>query len=167
MYLNLELQKHLKMAVRCYSRNMWCLKWDKRNKHIKKVSEDDLFLKLIVIILRTRGWRKSRYSFQCSCIRDSIASTLPVNVGGRNDNFYGHSIVNKITLPELSSFYWAVRFPCNMPRQHVEGGEVELYYFFNLGARWEWVIIFTPRPFYPRDKPQNQLREARRALRPK
>jgi hypothetical protein len=26
--------------------------------------------------------------------------------------------------------------------------EVQFYYFFNLGARWEWVFA-TPQPLYP------------------
>jgi hypothetical protein len=35
-----------------------------------------------------------------------------------------------------------------------EGPEGEYrynYYFFNLGARWEWVVNGTPRRLYPRD----------------
>jgi hypothetical protein len=29
------------------------------------------------------------------------------------------------------------------------GVEAEIYSFFNLGARWEWVVNATPRPLYP------------------
>jgi hypothetical protein len=29
------------------------------------------------------------------------------------------------------------------------GVEVQLYSFFNLGAKWGWVVKATPRPFYP------------------
>ena len=29
------------------------------------------------------------------------------------------------------------------------GVEVQLYSFFNLGARWGWVVNATPRPLYP------------------
>jgi len=28
-----------------------------------------------------------------------------------------------------------------------------LYSFFNLGARWGWVVNATPRPLYPRERP--------------
>ena len=28
-----------------------------------------------------------------------------------------------------------------------------LYYFFNLDARWGWVVNTTPRPLYPRERP--------------
>jgi hypothetical protein len=30
--------------------------------------------------------------------------------------------------------------------------EVQLYYFFNIGARWGWVVNATPRPLYPRER---------------
>jgi hypothetical protein len=33
------------------------------------------------------------------------------------------------------------------------GVEVHLYPFFNLGARWWWVVNATPRPLYPRERP--------------
>ena len=28
-----------------------------------------------------------------------------------------------------------------------------LYCFFNLGARWGWVVNATPRPLYPQERP--------------
>jgi hypothetical protein len=28
----------------------------------------------------------------------------------------------------------------------------DIYSFFNLGARWGWMVKVTPRPLYPRDK---------------
>ena len=34
------------------------------------------------------------------------------------------------------------------PRRHKGGGEAYLYSFFNLGARWWWVVKVTPRPLY-------------------
>jgi len=33
------------------------------------------------------------------------------------------------------------------------GAEVYLYSFFNLGARWGWVVNATPRPLYPHERP--------------
>jgi len=33
-----------------------------------------------------------------------------------------------------------------------EREEVQLYPFFNLGARWGWVVSATPRPFYPLER---------------
>jgi hypothetical protein len=33
------------------------------------------------------------------------------------------------------------------------GVEVWLYSFFNLGAKWRWVVSSTPRPLYPRECP--------------
>ena len=38
------------------------------------------------------------------------------------------------------------------------GAEVRLYSFFNLGARWMWVINATARPLYPRERPDTQGR---------
>jgi hypothetical protein len=38
-----------------------------------------------------------------------------------------------------------VKFRPRRPR-----GELYLYSWFNLGARWSWVISATPRPVYPR-----------------
>ena len=40
--------------------------------------------------------------------------------------------------------------PYITPWRHREGIKVHVYYFFNLGARWEWVVNVTPRPHYPR-----------------
>jgi hypothetical protein len=31
------------------------------------------------------------------------------------------------------------------------GIQVHLNYFFNLGARWRWVVNATPRPIYSRE----------------
>jgi hypothetical protein len=31
---------------------------------------------------------------------------------------------------------------------HREGEEVQLFSFFNLGARWGWMVNTTPRPLY-------------------
>jgi len=44
------------------------------------------------------------------------------------------------------------RVPQNRPRRPRGEVEVELYSFFNLGARW-WVVNATPRPRYPRERP--------------
>ena len=32
------------------------------------------------------------------------------------------------------------------------GAEIYLYSFFNLGARWRWVVNATPRPLHPRQR---------------
>jgi len=32
------------------------------------------------------------------------------------------------------------------------GVKVQLYFFFNLGARWKWVVNATPRPLCPRGR---------------
>ena len=37
-------------------------------------------------------------------------------------------------------------------RRHRGGVDVYLYSFFNLGARWRWVVRPTPRPIYPRGR---------------
>jgi hypothetical protein len=34
-------------------------------------------------------------------------------------------------------------------KAQVRGEEVYVYSFFNLGARWGWVVNATPRPLYP------------------
>ena len=38
------------------------------------------------------------------------------------------------------------------PEIKTEGAKVQLNSFFNLGARWVWVVNATPRPLYPRGK---------------
>jgi hypothetical protein len=43
--------------------------------------------------------------------------------------------------------------PSNRPRRSRGGVDVWLYSFFNLGARWEWVVNATPRLLYPRERP--------------
>jgi hypothetical protein len=35
----------------------------------------------------------------------------------------------------------------------VGGAEVQLYSFFNLCAKWGWVVNATPRQLYPRERP--------------
>jgi len=32
------------------------------------------------------------------------------------------------------------------------GVEVQLRSFFDLGTRWRWVVSFTSRPLYPRER---------------
>jgi hypothetical protein len=39
-----------------------------------------------------------------------------------------------------------------MSRRPRGGVEVSLYSFFNLGARWGWVVNATPRPLYLRER---------------
>jgi hypothetical protein len=34
-----------------------------------------------------------------------------------------------------------------------EGEKMYNYSFFNLGARWGWVVNATPQPLYPRERP--------------
>jgi hypothetical protein len=40
-----------------------------------------------------------------------------------------------------------------MPRRSRGGAEVQLYSYFNLGAKAGWVVNATPRPLYPRETP--------------
>jgi len=42
--------------------------------------------------------------------------------------------------------------PQNRPRRLIGGAEVQLYSFFTLGARWEWLVEATLLPFYPPGK---------------
>jgi len=43
-----------------------------------------------------------------------------------------------------------VKFYSRTRHEGTESGvEVYLYSFFNLGARWEWLVKATPRPLYP------------------
>jgi hypothetical protein len=39
-----------------------------------------------------------------------------------------------------------------MPRRPEEGIELYLYSFYNLGARWGWMVNSMPRPLYPRER---------------
>jgi hypothetical protein len=48
------------------------------------------------------------------------------------------------------------RSPWNRPRKHRREAEVQIYSFFNLGARWRWVggwvVNATFRPLYARER---------------
>ena len=45
------------------------------------------------------------------------------------------------------------KFQPRTVHEGTEGGvDVQLYSFFNLDARWEWVVSATPRPLYPRER---------------
>jgi hypothetical protein len=44
-----------------------------------------------------------------------------------------------------------VKFTLEQAMKAQRGLEVWLYSFFNLGARWGWVVNSTPRPLYPRE----------------
>jgi hypothetical protein len=43
--------------------------------------------------------------------------------------------------------------PYNRPQRPREGVEVSIYSFFNLCARWGWVVSITPQPLHPRERP--------------
>jgi hypothetical protein len=45
-----------------------------------------------------------------------------------------------------------VKGKVNLPLSPRRGIDVQLYSFFNLGARWVYVVNFTPRPLYPRER---------------
>jgi hypothetical protein len=38
------------------------------------------------------------------------------------------------------------------PCRHIEGVEVQLPSFLDLGTRWRWVVSFTPQPLYPKER---------------
>ena len=42
------------------------------------------------------------------------------------------------------------KFTLEQATKAQRGVEVQLYSFFNLAARWGWVVNATPRPLYPR-----------------
>jgi hypothetical protein len=44
-----------------------------------------------------------------------------------------------------------VKFNVEQAVRPIGGVEVQLYSFFNLGARWEWAVNVTPRPLYSRE----------------
>jgi hypothetical protein len=44
-----------------------------------------------------------------------------------------------------------VKFALQQVTKAQRGVEVQLYSFFNLGARWGWVVNVTPRPLNPRE----------------
>jgi hypothetical protein len=47
--------------------------------------------------------------------------------------------------------YLYYHYPITGPRRPRREVELQLYSFFNLGARWEWEVSVTPRPLYPRE----------------
>jgi hypothetical protein len=51
--------------------------------------------------------------------------------------------------------------PLNRPLRLRGSVEVQLYSFFNLGARWWWVVNAMPRPVHPRERdPVPSVQEA-------
>ena len=56
------------------------------------------------------------------------------------------------TLVFVTPYGWRL-VCCSRPDARPRGGvEVQLYSFFNLGARWRWVVNVTPRPLYPTER---------------
>ena len=45
-------------------------------------------------------------------------------------------------------YYWRYSSPLNMPWRPNGEVEVQSYFFFNLGARWDWVFNATPQLLY-------------------
>jgi hypothetical protein len=58
------------------------------------------------------------------------------------------------TWTEFSRPNWKVQVKVtqNSSWRRIEGVEVEVYSFFNLGARCERMVSVTPRPLYPRER---------------
>jgi len=64
-----------------------------------------------------------------------------------------HSTYRHATNPTIK-----VRFhPITGHEGPERGVRVYLYSFFNLGARWVWVVDTTPRPLYPRERPDTHI----------
>jgi len=53
-----------------------------------------------------------------------------------------------------------VKFTLEQAMKAYRGGEVYLYSFFNLGARWGWVVNATTRLLYPGKDPVPIVYEA-------
>ena len=53
-----------------------------------------------------------------------------------------------------------VKFTLARTMKAQRGSGVQLYSFFNLGARWVWVVNATPRPLYPGNGPVPIVQEA-------
>jgi len=66
----------------------------------------------------------------------------------KEDTAFCDSISYTFVLELKSKFH-----PKNRPRRPRGGVEIWLYSFFNLGARWRWVVNAMPRPLYPRERP--------------
>jgi len=45
-----------------------------------------------------------------------------------------------------------VQFTLQNAMKAYRGTELQLYSFFNPGARWEWVFNATPQPLYPLER---------------
>ena len=62
-----------------------------------------------------------------------------------------------LTLKSATTLFTCYRFIIHITYQHKGKGKVtprtDQDYFFNLDARWGWVIKVTPRPLYPRERP--------------
>jgi len=46
-----------------------------------------------------------------------------------------------------------IKFTLEQATKAQSGIDVYLYSFFNLSAKWEWVVNAMPRPLYPRERP--------------
>ena len=68
---------------------------------------------------------------------------------------------------ENSTAFWEdtdkvkVKFTLDQAMKAQRGIDVQLYSFFNLDARWEWVVNTTSRPLNPRENPVSMVQEAR------
>jgi hypothetical protein len=69
-----------------------------------------------------------------------------------------------ITSIRKTNFIYRIIYSINkiLPRTNLGnpggGVEVYIYFFFNLGARWGWMINATPLPLYPRERESYPLR---------
>ena len=52
----------------------------------------------------------------------------------------------------LESFFLYVTLEQATKAKMGSRGIAQLYTFFNLGARWEWMVNVTPRPLYPSER---------------
>ena len=74
--------------------------------------------------------------------KESTWNTVVLSEG----RLLGEKIVLKVKVKRWSS-------PWNRPQRPRGGVEVYLYSFFNLSARWGWVVNAMLRPLYPRERP--------------
>ena len=90
-------------------------------------------------------------SDRCTCVNQTTTRPSP----DRDKNTADKYLDVQNSKQEDTGFWAAkqthkIKFTPRTGHEGTQGGvEVQLYSFFNLGARWGWVVNATPRPLYP------------------
>ena len=107
---------------------------------------------------RTASFNNSVYRWHCSYHFNSTnhfyTTPLVSNISGHENQKAVSPIQKHIISLRISNSFrcWSYSSPYNRPWRPKGGVRVQLYSFFNLDAKWGFVVNVTPRPLYPQER---------------